>query len=262
VHGGNGLTRHSSGLPTAGNVCVLRVGWLRRCQPLNSNVKSSQKVMPTSSDHGRLIAGAAKKILAPLGCKQKGRSRLWFDDHLWWVGVVEFQPSAWARGSSLNVGAMWLWSAKDYWSFDDGYRVDSFKEFKNQDQFAEAAEKLAGLAASEIVALRQKFHSVSATSVLLAQKNKNTIWDRYHAGVSLALAGNLDSAQAELQAAQCDTEHAQWVTDLKAKCKALSSTFTSAETARESVRREVDHARKLLGLTPLEDKGSIWDCAS
>jgi len=217
--------------------------------------------MPTNSDHGRLISGAAKKILAPLGCKQKGRSRLWFADHLWWVGVVEFQPSAWARGSYLNVGAMWLWSAKDYWSFDDGYRVDSFKEFEDQEQFSEAAEKLAGLAASEIVALRQKFHSLSATSDLLAQKDNKTIWDRYHAGVSLALVGRLDAAQAELQAAQAETEHAQWVTDLKAKCKSLSSTFTSIEAARDFVRGEVDQARQLLGLTPLENKRNIWDIA-
>ena len=217
--------------------------------------------MPTSSDHGRLITGAAKKILAPLGCKQKGRSRLWYDDQLWWVGVVEFQPSAWARGSYLNVGAMWLWSVKDYWSFDDGYRVDSFKEFRNQDQFSEASEKLAGLAASEVVALRQKFHSVSATSALLSQKDKRTIWDRYHAGVSLALAGDLHLAQAELQAAQGDPEHAQWVTDLKAKCTALSSALTSRGAAREFIRRDVNHARKLLSLPTLEEKRNIWDSA-
>jgi hypothetical protein len=88
--------------------------------------------MQASTNHNRLIGQAAKLILAPIGCKQKGRSRLWFDDHLWWVGVIEFQPSSWGKGSYLNVGAMWLWKAKSHWSFDDGYRIESFLQFKDE----------------------------------------------------------------------------------------------------------------------------------
>jgi hypothetical protein len=44
-------------------------------------------------------------VLTPLGLTQRGRSRLWLDDHGWWLIVVEFQPSAWSRGSHLNVSA-------------------------------------------------------------------------------------------------------------------------------------------------------------
>ncbi len=50
--------------------------------------------MPTP-EHTRLLTAAARSILRPLGCVQKGRSRTWLDDQDWWVGVVEFQPSAW-----------------------------------------------------------------------------------------------------------------------------------------------------------------------
>jgi hypothetical protein len=42
--------------------------------------------------HNRLVAQAAKEVLSPLGLTQKGRSRVWLDDHAWWLGVVEFQP--------------------------------------------------------------------------------------------------------------------------------------------------------------------------
>jgi hypothetical protein len=34
---------------------------------------------------------------------QKGRSRIWLDDHGWWIAVVEFQPSDWARRSRGKV---------------------------------------------------------------------------------------------------------------------------------------------------------------
>ena len=61
--------------------------------------------MSADSQHNRIIARAAKRRLEPLGCLQKGRSRTWIDDHGWWIGVVEFQPSGWSKGSYLNVGA-------------------------------------------------------------------------------------------------------------------------------------------------------------
>jgi len=95
----------------------------------------------TIPDHNRLLTSAARAELVPLGCVQKGRSRTWLDDHEWWVGVVEFQPSAWSKGSYLNVGVCWLWYEKDYYSFDtalvaDGSRIESFREFDGTDAFA------------------------------------------------------------------------------------------------------------------------------
>ena len=71
-------------------------------------------------EHSRLINAAAKAALRPLGCAQKGRYRIWLDDRSWWVGIVEFHPSSWARGSYLNVGACWPWYEKDSLSFNAG----------------------------------------------------------------------------------------------------------------------------------------------
>lgn len=78
--------------------------------------------MPASA-HSRLITAATRTHLRPLGCVQKGRSRVWLDDQGWWVGMVEFQPSSWSKGSYLNVGACFLWNEKDFLSFDAGHRV-------------------------------------------------------------------------------------------------------------------------------------------
>lgn len=61
------------------------------------------------TDHNTEIASAAKRVLAPMGCVRKGRSRLWLDDHGWWLGVIEFAPVSWSRGSHLMVEACYLW---------------------------------------------------------------------------------------------------------------------------------------------------------
>lgn len=74
-----------------------------------------------------------------MGLSQKGRSRIWLDDQRWWLCVVEFQPSSWSRGSYLNVGCMWLWPVRDDISFDEGYRVEEFCEFRDEAQFEAAA---------------------------------------------------------------------------------------------------------------------------
>ena len=74
--------------------------------------------------HTKLINAAARETLRPLGLVQEGRSRTWLDDRAWWLGIVEFQPSDWTRGSYLNVGVSWLWNVKDWQSFDYRHRVD------------------------------------------------------------------------------------------------------------------------------------------
>ncbi len=104
--------------------------------------------------HTQLLTAAARCILRPLRLQQRGRSRLWLGDHGWWV-VVEFQPSGSSKGSYLNVGAMWLWFEKDYFSFDYGSRVEDFAPYEDEAQFAPLAGNLAHRAAGEVVRLRR-----------------------------------------------------------------------------------------------------------
>jgi hypothetical protein len=105
--------------------------------------------LATSLIHSKIIAQAAKETLSPLGVFQKGRSRTWIDDRGWWIVVVEFQPSSWSRGSYLNVGAMWLWHEKDYFSFDFGSRIARFVRYSDERQFMPEAMKLATQAREE-----------------------------------------------------------------------------------------------------------------
>lgn len=53
-----------------------------------------------------VLEDAARAILRPLDFLQKGRSMTWLADELWWMIVVEFQPSGFSKGFYLNVGCM------------------------------------------------------------------------------------------------------------------------------------------------------------
>src|SRR5215469_14337393 len=113
-------------------------------------------------DVSKAIAEAARQALAPLGVTRKGRSRTWLDDHGWWLGIVEFQPSNWGAGTYLNVGLMFLWQPADYFAFEVGYRVDSFSRADDADTFHQAIQAKAGKARDEVLSLREHFASVHA----------------------------------------------------------------------------------------------------
>ena len=152
--------------------------------------------------HDRIIADVAKAALGPLDFRRKGRSRVWFADHRWWLTVVEFQPSSWSKGSYLNVAAHWLWSETGFVSFDFGGRVVEFVEYVSDVQFAPAAARLADTAAHEAQRLAETFGSPSATAnVLLNERRTRPLqgpghpgWVDYHAGVAAGLAGRANDA--------------------------------------------------------------------
>jgi len=214
--------------------------------------------MAEPTDHNRIIAAAGQRILAPLGCQRKGKSRLWFDDHGWWVTVVEFQPSSWSKGSYLNVGAMWLWNAKPHWSFDDGYRVEAFKQFKSPGQFSDVADQIAHAAAERVLAYREKFTSLPAVAQYLQGKKRESLWDYYHAAVALELSGESERAAQEFSAVMRSAADAPWVEELQKKARTLFAQNSSRLSFCTAVRDEVAKARALLKLSPLPQGAAPW----
>lgn len=153
--------------------------------------------------HNEIIAHAAKGALYPLGFRRKGRSRLWLLDRDWWLAVVEFQPSGWAKGSYLNVAAHWLWSDHGFLSFDVSSRVGVFSEYASDAQFASAAVELAETAAIEATRLTKRFSSIDATAADLvaaeaAAEPSVGSWSRYNAGVAAGIVGQSAEAAALL----------------------------------------------------------------
>lgn len=203
------------------------------------------------------LAKAAKQQLGPIGMKRKGQSRVWFKDNGWWLGVVEFQPSSWSKGSYLNVAAMWLWNAKDYWSFDEGGRVEKFHEFKDTDQFADVADTLATRARNEILALSQRFSSLAVVAAHLARNSDENPWHSYHAAMAALAIGDVEQAQKRFRALLAFKDHAPFMVALKAKVRGFSEQVASGTEPSVIVGQEVTQTRALLKLSPV-DTALLW----
>lgn len=112
-----------------------------------------------SNAHNQIIEQLCKDILLPLGVFQKGTSRTYIDDNGYFFTVIEFQPSAYAKGTYLNVALHFLWNEKEYISFDFPFgsdiRVKNFVEYQNDEQFVREATQYVQEAATQVLFYRK-----------------------------------------------------------------------------------------------------------
>jgi hypothetical protein len=166
-----------------------------------------------AEDHNRAIAHAAKAALSPLGFRRKGRSRLWFADHGWWLLLVEFQPSAWSKGSYLNVAPHWLWhpAANDaprfHMSFDYGpvrfapfVALEQAMSFGEIDGLVAAAFRASADFASELDSIEAAADATWAQAEALRAQRRPAHWPAFHAGMAAGLAGRPSGARAMFEA--------------------------------------------------------------
>jgi len=113
--------------------------------------------MAKQNEHGRIIATAAKATLLPIGCRRIGQSRCWISDQRYWIILIEFQPSAWAKGSYLNVTPHWLWLR--YGANDYHPRPADFIPFENAERFTPLIENMAAVAARTVLDMRARFRT-------------------------------------------------------------------------------------------------------
>src|SRR5438552_16019892 len=141
--------------------------------------------------HSRIISHVAKETLGAIGLKRSGRSRLWYDDHGWWLGMVEFTPSAHEKGTRLVVTACWLWdSLTSAFTFDTKGREERFVVFQSEPQFEPAVRRLASIAAAEILRMRERYPNVAWVAT---DPDPRVDADAYrrnlHAGIAWELTG-------------------------------------------------------------------------
>lgn len=146
---------------------------------------------------GSVIADAAKKSLVPLGVARKGRSRLWIDDHGWWLINVEFQPSGSTKGCYLNIGEQHLRVVRDHVCFEHVERPTSFVAYDDDvDGFTIRMEEVVR-SAMKAVERRRDAHSEGREALRrLAVGN-----DDLNAGIAFALLGDAEAARARLTGA-------------------------------------------------------------
>jgi hypothetical protein len=175
-----------------------------------------------------------------MGLVQKGRSRTWFDDRQWWLCVVEFQPSAWSRGSYLNVGCMWLWLVKDYITFDEGHRVESFVDFRDEEQFERAAVQLAERAAQEVNRYRALFPNIANLAEYYSGQDLASGWPCYNAAIACALSNKVDVARSlfkRFAEPRADNEFIANVQDDSKLLASLVGTHQFCEVIADRVRQ-------------------------
>ena len=206
--------------------------------------------MPTSRlEPNKQLTRAARDILEPAGLLQRGRSRTWLDDSGWWLCVVEFQPSSWSKGSYLNVGCCWLWIVKDYFSFDEGDRVEPFVEFQDTSQFEKAARELSTRALSEVQRYRALFPRPSAVARYYSNHQPAGYAWAFHAGVAAGLAGDAKGARKFFNHFRSVTDDREFVLRQNEDAAHLSNLVGNAREFRAEVAERVHAARKSLKLT-------------
>jgi hypothetical protein len=207
-------------------------------------------------DHNRDITAAARAILRPIGCVQKGRSRTWLDDRGWWVAVVEFQPSAWSKGSYLNVAACFLWSEKDYLSFDDPAGDRSWFDATEGQSFLDKANILASQARDAILELRRRHSSIASSAASLTSKPQLDNHGHFHAAVAHGLSGDSTAARTHFHAAMNLNTDIPWLLELSRTCARLSEMVSNRRAFVETVLDTIQRTRRVVQLPEIEDFGS------
>lgn len=159
---------------------------------------------PKPVSHERLVAAEARAALAPLGFRRQGRSRIWLADHGFWLGVVEFQPSGWAKGSYLNVSPHWLWHAPPpVLALDHCERIGGFADASTV-EFPKQIAAMAADAAATATRQAAQFASLEAVAEFLIDKERELRpeaqgdWGAYHAGIAAGLTSRWELAAALL----------------------------------------------------------------
>jgi hypothetical protein len=204
-----------------------------------------------TSDHNKIIAAEARAALGPIGCMRLGRSRLWLDDHGWWLGIVEFQPSGWTKGSYLNVATSWLWHEDTPLAFSESWGQRPFYEYESDAQFSAAMRTLTAQARDEILRMRDRFASLELVASYLGARDIGNIWCDYHAAIAFGLLGNTKMSAQRFDAVLAATHAVEWVDALKEKVRKLIPLVGSSTAFRTTIAAMIATARSKAKLPPL-----------
>jgi hypothetical protein len=203
-----------------------------------------------------ILERAAREALAPLGVSQMGRTRTWLDDRRWYAIFVDFEPSDFSQGSYLSIGINWLWSEKDYWSFDVGDRVTEYVEYESDAQFEPEAQRLATRAAREVTRYRARFatatHAARHYGVLLG--GGLGFRERYHAGVLRGLLGHRWRAGWHFRrfCAEARGGDLDWEIEAARRAARLRALTADPPAFRREIRGAIERTRALMGMPAVD----------
>lgn len=219
--------------------------------------------------HNKIINTVAKQYLSPEKLFRIGSSRSWIDDNGYFLTIVEFQSSSYARGTYLNVGINFMWDkTKDLnenLSFDCGGRViigkgTQFAEYreklKNCDElFTAEVEKFADTAVEKVKEYRKFCDLDYAKKQLLLkaeQTNKDCVfWEMYDLAMLCFFKGNFNDGKeyfnSFLETAKnpiFNNTYCEWIEEFYNYCiSEIVPQINSVDTAQKMVCEMINKRR-------------------
>jgi hypothetical protein len=207
-----------------------------------------------SNAPSRFLTQAGREVLEPMGIVQKGRSRIWLDDHGWWIGLIEFQPSGFSNGAYLNVGVAWCWMVADdpHVSFSLGYREKGHVEYESDEQFEPEARSLAVHAADRAEQFRSRLSTMDMAANEARQEGERvgSGWPAWDAGVALGLASGDPQASARwFQRVAASEDDRDWWLPVKDRAEAWQRLVVDDRPEfRREVKALIQSNREAMGL--------------
>lgn len=185
--------------------------------------------------HNRIIIQVVNNVFSPMGFFQKGKSRTWLYDCGYCFVLVEFQPSAYSRGSFCNVGIAFLFEyfgdLNETFGFDYGHKRitinnTQFVEYNNDDEiFEKQIFQLAQYAlkyTKDLMRFKSLKYANCCMSKLIFQKRlkemlgkwNGPIFDYYNAAMIKFLLGELNSGRRlieKLNSINLESPFKEWV---------------------------------------------------
>jgi hypothetical protein len=203
--------------------------------------------MAKQNEHGKLIAAAAKATLAPLGCHRKGQSRVWFSDERFWYIFIEFQPSAWSKGTYLNVTPIWLFLQP--WGGEAAHRVGNYIKFESASQFGPLIEEAAQRVAAEVMILRAKLRTPADLHRFFVG-NLSRSGNIYRAAITGGLVGDIALArQLFARIGQLDpAKQGSRFKNIREECAAMAALLDNPAAYRSAILEKIAARRQARGL--------------
>lgn len=209
--------------------------------------------------HTKIINAVAKRILAPKGFFQKGRSRVWLRDNGWFLTVVEFQPSGFSKGTYVNVAMHFLWGMQlseevPTISYDYGWErlkpPDVPSEFiayyGNDESFAQQVEAMVKAAAKYAENYRNCTDLTYARRLICTGRMVDAGWREYDRAMLCFLSGNLAEGTRRMQyfLNTLQKRNVQWATDALKRCEQeILPRCDTPEAARQMVLDKIQETR-------------------
>jgi len=176
---------------------------------------------------------------------------LWISDEGCWVIFVEFQPSAWSKGSYLNVNPHWLWLR--YGANVHFPRPADFISFESVEQFKPLIENMASIAARTVLDLRAKFRTLRDVNDLFAARVTRDGHPVYRAAITAGLVGDIAAARSLFQRMEATDmeEFGPWIRNLTSDAAKFAALLDDPDGYRAAILKAINEQRLNLRLPPL-----------